>query len=168
MTPSDLRNIYTIGNSCRDALQCVNMALKLPLYFYLVMEKPLDRYFQVWSPYYQVVLLLVGLSFTWNPNFVLDLTFMEFIRKQYIDTKILSKSLMNCDNVLSEAFCWGSDPFLEPRYYVFPQFRFSFCKGRSLQILFHEAYNIVTCFFTTSIIFVSPHFDFAAIRWGWP
>ena len=80
------------------------MALKLPQYFYLVMEKLLGRYFQVWSPYYQLVLLLVGLSFTWNPNFVLDLTFMEFIRKQYIDTKILAKSLMNCDNVLSEAF----------------------------------------------------------------
>ena len=100
--------------------------------FYLLMEKPLGRYFQVWSPYYQVVLLLVGLSFTWNPNFVLNLTFMEFIRKQYIDTKILAKSLMNRDNVLSEAICWVSDPTLETRYYVFPQFRFSFCKGRSV------------------------------------
>ena len=53
MTPRDFRNIYTNGNSCRDALQCVNMALKLPRYFYLLMEKPLSRYFQVRSPYYQ-------------------------------------------------------------------------------------------------------------------
>ena len=30
-----------------------DMALKLPRYFYLLMEKPLGRYFKVWSPYYQ-------------------------------------------------------------------------------------------------------------------
>ena len=53
MTPRDLRNIHTTGNSCRDALPCANMALKLPRYFYLLMEKPLGRYFQVQSPYYQ-------------------------------------------------------------------------------------------------------------------
>ena len=53
MTPRDLRNIHTTGNSCRDALPCANMALKLPRYFYLLMEKPLGRYFQVRSPYYQ-------------------------------------------------------------------------------------------------------------------
>ena len=41
MTPMDLRNIHTTGNSCRDAFPCVNMALKLPRYFYLLMEKPL-------------------------------------------------------------------------------------------------------------------------------
>ena len=29
------------------------MALKLPWYFYLLMEMPLGRYFQVESPYYQ-------------------------------------------------------------------------------------------------------------------
>ena len=29
------------------------MALKLPRYFYLLMEKPLGGYFQLWSPYYQ-------------------------------------------------------------------------------------------------------------------
>ena len=29
------------------------MTLKLPQYFYLSMEKPLGRYFQVWSPSYQ-------------------------------------------------------------------------------------------------------------------
>ena len=29
MTPRDLRNIHTTGNSCRDALPCANMALKL-------------------------------------------------------------------------------------------------------------------------------------------
>ena len=31
-----------------------DMTLKLPRYFYLLMEKPLGRYFEVWSPYYQV------------------------------------------------------------------------------------------------------------------
>ena len=55
MTLRDLKNIYTTGNSCRDALPCANMALKLPQYFYRLMEKPLDCYFQVWSPYFQVV-----------------------------------------------------------------------------------------------------------------
>ena len=52
--PRDLRNIHNTGNSCRDALPCTNMALKLPWYFYLLMEKPLSHYFQVQSPYYQV------------------------------------------------------------------------------------------------------------------
>ena len=47
MTPRDLRNIHT-------SRTCANMALKLPWYFYLLMEKPLGRYFQVQSPYYQV------------------------------------------------------------------------------------------------------------------
>ena len=37
MTPRDLRNIHTTGSSCRDALPCMNMALKLPRYFYLLM-----------------------------------------------------------------------------------------------------------------------------------
>ena len=50
----DVRNIQTTRNSCRDALSCANMALKLPWYFYLLMEKPLSHYFQVWSPYYQM------------------------------------------------------------------------------------------------------------------
>ena len=54
MTLRDLRNIHTTGNSCRDALPRANMALKLPQYFYLLMEKPLGSYFQVPSPYYQV------------------------------------------------------------------------------------------------------------------
>ena len=54
MTPRDLRNIHTTGNSCRDALQCKNMVLKLPQYFYLLMEKPLGCYLQAWPPYYQV------------------------------------------------------------------------------------------------------------------
>ena len=54
MTLRDLRNIHTTGNSCRDALPCVSMALKLPQSFYLLMEKYLGYYFQVRSPYYQV------------------------------------------------------------------------------------------------------------------
>ena len=39
MTPSDLRNIDTTRNSCRDALPCRNTALKLAWYFYLLIEK---------------------------------------------------------------------------------------------------------------------------------
>ena len=54
MTLRDLRNIHTTGNSCRDALPCANMALKVPRYFYLLMKKPLGCYFQVWSLYYQL------------------------------------------------------------------------------------------------------------------
>ena len=53
MTHRNLRNIHTSKNSCRDTPPCANMALKLPWYFYLLMEKPLGGYFQVWSPYYQ-------------------------------------------------------------------------------------------------------------------
>ena len=53
MTPRDLRNIHTTGNSCMDALPCANVALKLPRYFYLLMEKLLDHYSQVRSLYYQ-------------------------------------------------------------------------------------------------------------------
>ena len=53
MTSRDLRNIHTTRNSCRDALPCANIALKLPQYFYLLMEKLLGHYFQVRSPYYQ-------------------------------------------------------------------------------------------------------------------
>ena len=49
-----LRNIHTTRNSCREALPCANMALKPLLYFYLLMEKTLDRYLQVRSLYYQV------------------------------------------------------------------------------------------------------------------
>ena len=47
------QSTHTTENSCRDALPCTNMALKLPRYFYLLMEKPLGRYFQARSPYYQ-------------------------------------------------------------------------------------------------------------------
>ena len=54
MTPRDLRNIHTTRNGWRDAIPCANMTLKLPWYFYQLMEKPLGCYFQVRSPYYQV------------------------------------------------------------------------------------------------------------------
>ena len=53
MTPRDLRNIHTTRNSCRDSVPCANMALELSQYFYLLMEKPLGCYLQVWSSYYQ-------------------------------------------------------------------------------------------------------------------
>ena len=53
MTTRDLRNIHNTRNSFRDALPYMNVALKLPQHFYLLMEKPLGCYFQVWSPYYQ-------------------------------------------------------------------------------------------------------------------
>ena len=54
MMPRNVRNIHTTGNSCKDALPCTNMALKLPQYFCLLMEKSRGYYFQVWSPYYQM------------------------------------------------------------------------------------------------------------------
>ena len=38
-------------NSCRNALPCANLLLKLPRYFYLLRKKPLDWYFQVRSLY---------------------------------------------------------------------------------------------------------------------
>ena len=53
MIPRDHRNIHTIRNSCRNALPSTNMALKLPQYFYSLMEKPLGRYFQVRSSCYR-------------------------------------------------------------------------------------------------------------------
>ena len=53
MTPRDMRNIHTIGNSRREALPCASMTLKLPSHFYLLMETTLGRYFKVRSPYYQ-------------------------------------------------------------------------------------------------------------------
>ena len=53
MTDRDLRNIHTMRNNCRDALPCMNMALKLAWYFYLLMQKPRGHYFQARSPYYQ-------------------------------------------------------------------------------------------------------------------
>ena len=53
MTPMDLRNIHTTGNSCRDDFPCTNMALKLLQCFYLLLEKSLGCYLQVQCPYYQ-------------------------------------------------------------------------------------------------------------------
>ena len=54
MTSRDFRNIHTTSNNSRNAISFLNMPLKLPQYFYLLMEKPLGCYFQVRSPYYQV------------------------------------------------------------------------------------------------------------------
>ena len=53
MIPRDLRKIHTTRNSCRDALPSTNITLKLPQYFYSLMEKPLGHYFQVRSSYNQ-------------------------------------------------------------------------------------------------------------------
>ena len=53
MTPGDLRNIHTTGNNNRGALPCVNMILRLPAIFSLLMEKPLGRSWSSSSPYYQ-------------------------------------------------------------------------------------------------------------------
>ena len=50
MIPRDLRNIHTTKNSCRDALPCANMALKLARFFHLMLEKPLGCHLQVRSP----------------------------------------------------------------------------------------------------------------------
>ena len=49
----DLRNIHTTVKSYRDTLPCANMTLKVPRYFYLLMEKLLGCHFQVQYPYYQ-------------------------------------------------------------------------------------------------------------------
>ena len=46
--------------SCRDTLLCVNMSIKLPQHFYMLMKKPLSYYLQVRSPYYQAA--------QWNQN----------------------------------------------------------------------------------------------------
>ena len=53
MTPRDLRNIHNTRNSCRDTLQCANMALKLPRYIYLLMDAP-------WSLLTSLISLLSG------------------------------------------------------------------------------------------------------------
>ena len=46
-----------VTNDCREIAKgdasLRSMTLKLPRYFYLLMEKPLNRYFQFQSPYYQ-------------------------------------------------------------------------------------------------------------------
>ena len=44
-----LGNIHTTGNRHGETLPCT-----LALHFYLLMEKPLGRFFQVRSPYYQI------------------------------------------------------------------------------------------------------------------
>ena len=59
MTPRDFRNIHTTGNSCRNAFPCMNMAPKLPWYFYQLMEKPLGDYFQVWSPFMMQIIYCI-------------------------------------------------------------------------------------------------------------
>ena len=41
MTSRDFRNIHTTSNNSRNAISFLNMPLKLPQYFYLLMEKPL-------------------------------------------------------------------------------------------------------------------------------
>ena len=52
MTPKDLGNIYTTRKFKGHTSMC-NITLELSQYFYLLMEKLLGHYYQVWSPYYQ-------------------------------------------------------------------------------------------------------------------
>ena len=82
MTPRDLRNIHTTGNRCRDALPCVNMALKLPLYFYLLMKtQMLVVHFSCTSCYYFIL-------FQWLPK----LKFLSFITKVNPNNRSKTKS----------------------------------------------------------------------------
>ena len=53
MTPRNLGNVHTTRNSCRNT-SMRDMVLSLRRYFYLLMEKSVSCYTQVWSPYYQV------------------------------------------------------------------------------------------------------------------
>ena len=53
MTPRNLGNVHTTRNSCRNT-SMRDMVLSLRRYFYLLMEKSVSFYTQVWSPYYQV------------------------------------------------------------------------------------------------------------------
>ena len=58
----------------RDALTCANMALKLPWYFFLLMEKPLGHYFQVQSPYYQAA--------QWNQKTLIPVSSRQEVRSE--------------------------------------------------------------------------------------
>ena len=81
MTPTDFRNIHTIGNSCRNAFPCLNMAPKLPWYFYQLMEKPLGDYFQVWSPFMmQIIYCIIDMCL--YSCFILFCSFTSVSKKQ--------------------------------------------------------------------------------------
>ena len=47
------KNLQFPLNPVGDSHYVCDMALKLSHYFYLLIEKPLGHYFQVWSTYYQ-------------------------------------------------------------------------------------------------------------------
>ena len=82
MTPTDLRNTHTTGNRCRDALPCINMALKLPLYFYLLMKtEMLVVHFSCTSCYYFIL-------FQWLPK----LKFLSFSTKVNPNKRSKTKS----------------------------------------------------------------------------
>ena len=56
MTPRDLWNIHTSVKKQQGLMSMHDMVLKLPWYFYLLMEKPLlGCYYQVQCLYYQLV-----------------------------------------------------------------------------------------------------------------
>ena len=56
LAPQDLRNTHTNGNSCRDALPYANMALKLPWYFYMLTEKPVQPHSATRKPLFPYLL----------------------------------------------------------------------------------------------------------------
>ena len=79
MTPRDLRNIHTNRNSCRDALPCANMALKLP---YTKIE---EVYFKYTSELDNVKLKLQDLRCLHNDKFfIISLhAFQKQVQRKY-------------------------------------------------------------------------------------
>ena len=65
MTPRDLRNIHTTRNSCRDT-SCMNMALKLPWYFYLLRPPLKNCLFPITPIVKKYTTRVVGKTFFFN------------------------------------------------------------------------------------------------------
>lgn len=65
-------------------------------------------------------------------------------------------NLYRCRTPLNNfKFLLGSDPTLEPKFYVrYPEFCLTFCLRWFLHILVDEAHNILTWFLRNSIIFL--------------
>ena len=73
-------SIHATGNSCRDALPCENMTLKLLWYFYLLTERLFGHYFQVWSPKMQILVKIPN-STRWQITNIMSL--WRFIKWLY-------------------------------------------------------------------------------------